>query len=82
MEDGEAKPLISCLWLTSRVYYLLLEASLLRSFYQTSRISSVQAWGKAGYSQVGDKVKRSLIDSAESLHSCVHYKLLFLPRKT
>lgn len=37
---------------------------------------------KIGYSQVIHKIKYSRIDSAESLHSCMHYKLLFLPWKT
>lgn len=36
--------------------------------------------GKMGYSQVIHKRKRSIIDSAESLYSCMHYKsVLFLP---
>lgn len=46
MEDAGAKTLISCLWLTSRVYYLLLETSLLENIYQTSCISSLQALGR------------------------------------
>lgn len=42
-------------------------------------LSSVSL-GKIGYSQVIHKIKCSIIDSAESLYSCMHYKLLlFLP---